>query len=162
MPNIATVLKAEIARIARRETKVAVANLQKSTSKARKIWVDTKNRLAELERQVKALKSQLAKPATQMEEDTASADSLRMTGKRVKSLRGRLGVTQAQFALLVGVTPQAVYHWEQQAGALKLRSKTQAGLAIVRGLRAREARARLEEMRSAKKTRAKTARRGRG
>ncbi len=161
MPDIATVLKAEIARIARRETKAAVANLQKSTGKARKAWVDTKSRLAELERQVKALKSQLAKPATQMEEDTASADSLRMTGKRVKSLRGRLGVTQAQFALLVGVTPQAVYHWEQQAGSLKLRSQTKAGLALVRGLRAREARARLEELTSAKKARAKTARRRR-
>lgn len=158
MPNIASVLKAEIARIARKETRAAVARLHGAAGKARKDSAAAKQRIGQLESQVKALAVQLGKLQKGATAEPAAAD-LQITGSRVKSLRGRLGVTQAEFGLLVGVSAQAVAHWERQRGKVKLRSKAKAGLAAARGLRARDARARLEEL-AATKTRRKPARRG--
>lgn len=147
MPNIAAVLKAEIARIARKEGKTALTRLHASVSKTRKSSAETRARISELERQVKALAKQIGKHGREGSIDEKSGGaSVRMTGKRVRSLRGRLGVTQAELGILVGVSAAAVAQWERQPGALKLRRKAQAGLAHARSLRAREARARLEEL----------------
>ena len=53
MPNIAAVLKAEIARVARKEVRGAVESLRKATSAHRSEVAALKRRLLELERQVK-------------------------------------------------------------------------------------------------------------
>ena len=56
-----------------------------------------------------------------------------------------MGLTQADFAKLVGATTHAVYLWEKKEGPLNLRDKTKKALLSIRGMGAREAKAKLEE-----------------
>ena len=76
----------------------------------------------------------------------------RLTSKSIRSLRSKLGLSQASFAKLVGVTTHAVYLWENKEGALSLRDKTKAALLSVRGLGAREAKQKLAESGAKSKT----------
>jgi len=146
MSNIAKILKAEIMRISRKEAKGATQGIGKSNTWLKKIVADLKKRVVLLERQNKSLvetmrKYQIESPQ-KPDEETSKA---RLTSKGIRSLRGRLGLSQAGFAKLVGVTTHAVYLWEKKQDPLRLRDKTKAALLSIRGLGAREARTKLDE-----------------
>jgi DNA-binding XRE family transcriptional regulator len=64
----------------------------------------------------------------------------------VRSLRGRLGLSQSDLAVLLGVTGQSVYQWERKGGSLKLREKTKTALQRARQMGKREARAELKKL----------------
>ena len=51
-----------------------------------------------------------------------------ITGKRVASLRKRMGLSAAAFGKRIGVTAQTVYNWEKAKGALRLRPGSQDAL----------------------------------
>lgn len=147
MPNIAKVLREEIARISRKEAKAAVTPVRKPSVRVRKDVADLKRRMAALEKLVKVLVTQMSKiGAAQPVAPAEPAGRGWISGKGIKSLRKRLGVSQAEFAKLVGVSDQAVYLWESKTGMLKLRESTKAAVMAVRGIGARDARRRLEEM----------------
>ena len=151
MPNIAKVLREEISRIARKEAKAAVTPIRKPAVAVRRGVADLKRRVALLEKQVKSLNASLAK-ILQPEPVAAPAGSRNwISGKGVRSLRKRLGLSQDEFAKLVGVTPNGVYIWERKPGMLRMRDATKAAVMAVRGLGAREARLRLAGMAKAKK-----------
>jgi len=146
MSNIAKVLKAEIARISKREAKSATQGIGKSNTWLRKTVADLKRRVLLLEKENKRLvvtvkKYQVESPQ-KPDEETSKA---RLTSRGIHGLRGRLRLSQAGFAKLVGVTPYSVYLWETKKTALNLRDKTKAALLSIRGLGAREARAKLAE-----------------
>ena len=157
MPNLMTVLKAEIARVARKETKAACEPLLKQSSVTRSAMADLKRRIDVLEKASKHLNVTLAKPDPQPEPASAAAKNW-ISGKGVKGLRQKLGLTQAEFAKLTGVTTNAVYLWESKPGMLRLRDATKAGVMAVRGLSAKEAEAKLAEMGATKKSDGKGAR----
>ena len=143
MSNVITALKAEISRIARKEVKQAVAPLRNPAIGARHALADLKRRVAALEQENKrlaALLSKVPQPAPVEESDKAKGW---VSGKGVRSLRRKLGLSQESFAQLVGVSPNAVYQWERKSGMLRLRSKTQAAVMAARELGAREAKAKL-------------------
>lgn len=58
-----------------------------------------------------------------------TAPRIRPTGKSVARLRGRLGLSAAEFACRLGVTPASVYRWEATTGRLTLRARPLAALA---------------------------------
>ena len=145
-----TVLKAEITRVARKEAKASVEPLLKQSGVTRATLADLKRRIDVLEKASKHLNVTLAKPEPQPETVPVSTREW-ISGKGVKSLRQKLGLSQAEFAKLVGVTPNAVYLWESKPGMLKLRSATKASVMAVRGYSAKEAKAKLAEMGSDKK-----------
>ena len=154
MPNIAKVLKEEIARISRHESKVAVTPIRKPTIRLRKDVANLKARLAALEKAHKALQDLMAKCcASQPQAAPEQAEKGWISGKGIKSLRKRLGVTQGELAKLVGVSQKAVVVWESKSGMLRLRDKTKAAVFAIRGIGAREARQRLAEMEPVKKAR---------
>jgi len=147
MSNIAKVLKAEIMRISRKEAKGATQGIGKSNTWLRKIVADLKKRVMVLEKDNKRLvattkKDQVESPQ-KPDEETSKA---RLTSRGIRSLRGRLGLSQAGFAKLVGVTRYSVHLWETKNGALSLRDKTKAALLWIRGLGAREAKEKLAEV----------------
>lgn len=150
MPNIAKVLKEEISRISRHEAKVAITPIRKPTLKLRKDVANLKSRLAALEKAYKALQALMTKcQAAQPEPATEQADKVEkgwISGKGIKSLRKRLGLSQKEFGKLTGVTGHAVVLWESKSGMLNLRKATKAAVFAVRGLGAREAKQRLAEM----------------
>ena len=158
MPNIAKVLKDEMARIARREANTIVAPARKPAAGLKRTAADLKRKVAALEKEVRSLQRAMAglRPAAGAAETTA--DKARLTAKGMRSLRRRLRLSGQEFARLVGVTGQAVYAWEKGSGPLKVRARTRAAIVAIRGIGAREAKRRLVTMKDAPKA-AKTARR---
>jgi len=152
MPNVAAVLKAEIARISRKEARSAVSPIRKPSVRYRKDIADLKRRLAILEKAGKEFHARLAKVEKAQPAPAAEPEQkARITAKGMKALRRKLGLSGDELARLVGVTGQAVYSWERGQGALRLRTATRAAVLAIRGIGAREARKRLEEMKNAKK-----------
>jgi DNA-binding transcriptional regulator YiaG len=151
MSTIVKVLKDEISRIARREAKQAVAPLHKPTTGARHILADLKRRVAALEKENKRMAALLSKiPQPEPKEDPAKAKGW-ISGKGVRSLRQKLGLSQEAFAKLVGVSPNCVYQWESKPGMLRLRENTRAAVFAARDLGAREAKEKLAAMAAVKK-----------
>ena len=152
MPSFAKSFKDEVVRLARKEAKAAVNPIRKPAVAVRKAVAGLKQRVAALEKQVKGMTALLSK-IPQPEPVAAPAGSRNwISGKGVRSLRQKLGLSQEGFAKLVGVTPNGVYNWERQPGMLRLRAVTKAAVMAVRGLGAREAKAKLAEMGKGKKT----------
>jgi DNA-binding transcriptional regulator YiaG len=138
MANLAAVLKGEIARVARREIKLAVEPLRKSSAGYRR-------EIAEVKRQVGALQREL-KSAGKVQRGDASANvpagpTPRFMAQGLRSLRARLDLSAADFGRLIGASGQSVYNWE--AGKAVPRATQQSAIASVRGLGKREARRRL-------------------
>ena len=148
MSNVVKILKAEIARISKKEAKSATQVIGKSNIWLRKTVADLKKRLVLLEQENKRLisavkKFQVAQPEKADQEEGKKA---RFTSRGVRALRKKLRLSQADFGELLGATPHAVYLWEKKIGALNLRDKTKAAILSVRGLGAREAKEKLKEI----------------
>jgi DNA-binding transcriptional regulator YiaG len=148
MPNVASVLKAEIARIARKEAKGAFTPVRRATARLRKDTAALKRRIVALERDMKGLQALVSKTAQAMPAPAPEeADKARITAKGIRSLRRRLKLSGEEFGLLLGITPQAVYNLEKGKGALRVRASTRTGLLTLRGIGAKEARESLQVMR---------------
>jgi DNA-binding transcriptional regulator YiaG len=146
MSNIAKVLKAEIMRISRKEAKGATQGIGKSNTWLRKIVADLKKRVVMLEkenkRQIETMRKYQKESPQKPDEETNNA---RLTSKGIHSLRRKLRLSQLDFGKLLGTTAHSVYLWEKKEGALKLRDKTRQALLSIRGLRAGDARTKLDE-----------------
>ena len=141
MPNLSSVLKSEITRLARKEIKNTVDPLRKATAAYRREIAGLKRQLASLQRELKASAKVSKSRSAHMEMPKGNT---RFVPKGLKSLRARLGLSAADFGQLVGASGQSVYNWE--AGKTVPRDSQQTALAAVRGLGKREAAKRLEAM----------------
>jgi DNA-binding transcriptional regulator YiaG len=110
MTNIASVLKSEITRIARKEIRAEVQGLKKSVSGYRSEVAALKRRSQSLEQELRRLDKSLPKqapPATDESNKTA-----RFSAKDLASQRKRLGLTIEGCALLLGTAGKSIYRWE--------------------------------------------------
>ena len=146
MPNIAVVLKQEISRLARKEAKAATDPLKSDIAKLKTSNADLKRRVALLERANKVLMKAEMSRANEVASVGPQTSKVRLTAKGIRALRRKTGLTQADFARLVGVTNQAVSYWEKQEGSLRLKEKTKAKLLSLKGVGAKEARQRLSHV----------------
>ena len=145
--NIAQVLKAEISRISRREAKALSSTTRSSTIILKKTVADLKQRLATLEKTCKDLQKQVETLVQAMPKPVEEPEVKgRISGKGVKSLRKKLGISQTELGKLVGVSLSAVVHWEKKTGVLKLRDSTKKALMSIRGMGKAEARKILDEI----------------
>lgn len=138
MPNIAKLLKQEIQRLARKEVKGMARALRQSTVALKRSLTQYKRRVNQLERAVRRLTAQVAKSAGQPAVAEETAPRMRFTSKGIRSLRRRLGISQAALAKLVGVSALAVYQWERKNGPLHLRTTTRNRLTEIRGFGRKE------------------------
>jgi DNA-binding transcriptional regulator YiaG len=141
MANLTSVLKSEITRLARKEIKGAVDPLRKANAGYRR-------EIAELKRQVATLQKGLKGVSRTSRAESAAVAApraaTRFVPKGLKSLRARLGLSAADFGLLVGASGQSVYNWE--AGKATPRGTQQAAIAAMRGVGKREAMRRLDAL----------------
>ena len=150
MPNIATVFKAEIARLARKEVRADSDSLKKAVAAQRAEIASLKRRIQALEAMVKRLAKSpgagaaRSRPAAPIEAAESEASGLRFRAKGMAANRQRLGLSAADFGLLVGATGQSIYAWE--AGKAKPRPQALAAIAALRGIGKREADARLASL----------------
>jgi DNA-binding transcriptional regulator YiaG len=144
MANMASLLKSEISRVARKEVRGEVAGLKKAVSSYRSEIAALKRRALALEAEVRRLRKATAKvrPAAG-EEPVARAQ--RFSPKGLVSQRKRLGLSALECGLLVGASGQSIYNWED--GKARPRAKHLQALAALRSMGKRDAAARLTELR---------------
>lgn len=151
MPNIAALLKDEIARVARKEVRPLADAIKKQASSHRSEVAALKRRVQELERQLKAASRKVVRDepakATPASSEGNDATGLRFRPAGMASNRQRLGLSAADFGLLIGATGQSVYSWEQ--GKTKPGAKFLAAIAALRGIGKREVEARLQAAKAA-------------
>ena len=138
MSNILKELKAEISRLARKEAKAIVAPAQKASAIYRGLIAGLRKQVFSLQKEVAILKKAVPSPEKAIQAKDAPEGRFWITGKGIKALRKRLGATQAQLAILVGVSSQAVVNWEAHKGKINLRKATAGKLQGIRGMGKRE------------------------
>jgi len=141
MSNIASLLKAEISRISRREIRAQVQPLRKASAAYRREIAALKREVQNLRRQVSLVAKQTAKPA-EAKVAEGSTQPLRFVAKGLRSLRARLGLAAPDLARLLGVSDQSIYNWELKKTVP--RKEQLIAIAAIRSLGKREVSARLE------------------
>jgi len=146
MPNLASVLKAEVARLARKEMRQGSEALHRVSASHRTEISALKRRVQELEKQFKVLAKHAAISSGRSLQSVAEGEADDAAGLRFRpagmaSNRKRLGLSAEDFGLLVGASGQSVYMWEH--GKAKPRSQYVAAIAALRGVGKKEAAARL-------------------
>ena len=134
MPNIASILKSEITRIARKEIRAEVEGLKKSVGGYRSGIATLKRRAQSLEQQVKRLEKSAPKPeASTLEAGKAP----RFSAKGLSKQRQRLELSADAVGVLVGASGQSVYNWE--ASKARPRDNHLPAIAALRTLSKRQA-----------------------
>ena len=143
MANMASVLKEEIARLARKELRGETEQLKKASAQYRSEIAALKRRAAALEQQLARLEKAFSKNTGAT--TTAEVKSkIRFTAKGFKTLRQRLGLTAEVTGALLDVSAQTIYNWE--AGTSSPREKQMEKIAMLRGMGKREVAAMLAKL----------------
>ena len=140
MPNIASILKDEITRLARKEIRSELEALRKASAQYRSDIAGLKRRVAELEKQAGRLVPKSSKKVIPVVEGEGPTN-FRFSAKRFAAQRQKLGVSAGDMGTLLGVSAQTVYNWE--AGKARPRQQQLAAIAAVRKLGKRDVKARL-------------------
>ncbi len=143
MANMASLLKDEITRLARKEIRGEIEGLKKASAHYRSEIAALKRRIAALEQQVSRLGKSVPKAAEGPAEPEASA-RVRFTVKGFRTLRQRLGLTANTIGALLGVSAQTIYSWE--AGNSRPRRQQLERIAFLRGLGKRDVDAILKQL----------------
>ena len=142
MTNIASVLKEEITRLARRELRSETAKLKQASAQYRSDIAALKRRVLTLEQQLSRIqKSMPKKPDVAVKPSESSR--VRFTAKGFRTLRQKLGLSANDMAKLIGASAQSVYKWELEKA--HPRKQQIAAIAALRGLGKREAEERLKK-----------------
>jgi DNA-binding transcriptional regulator YiaG len=141
--NIASALKEEITRLARKEIKSETEGLKKASVQYRSEIAALKRRMAALEQQL----SRIGKTINKSADVTVKPDAkirVRFTVKGFITLRQRLGLSAAEMGKLLEVTGQSIYSWE--AGNSSPRKPQLVRIAMLRKMGKREVGAILEKL----------------
>lgn len=135
MPNILSVLKQEILRLARKEVRKEIEGVKKSTAQHRSEIAALKRRLATLEKP--------SRKTTRIVETNEGAEEtkVRFSAKGLAKHRERLGLSASDYGKLLGVSAQTVYNWEAEKS--RPRQVQLRTIALVRKLGKRQLKASL-------------------
>jgi DNA-binding transcriptional regulator YiaG len=147
MSNVASALKEEISRVARKEIRRETSSLKKSSTTYRSEIAALKRRVGELERQLRRVgrAGQSSSPAAANEDSASSAT--RFSAKSMAAQRKRLGLSAAECGLLIGASSQSIYNWEE--GKARPRAQHLPAIFALRHLGRRQANEILETRKAA-------------
>lgn len=129
--NIATALKSEISRVARKEVRAEVSALKSASSRYRSDIAELKRRIVQLERLVGQVSKGTRKRVAEAT-DSEPATVTRYSAKNLAALRKKLGLSAADFGKLLGVSGASIYLWEE--GKIRPREKNMPAIAQVRAM----------------------------
>ena len=142
MPNLASVLKDEVVRLARKEIRREIESLRKASAQYRTDIANLKRLVSALEKQqARIAKKDLGKVTPVAVGETSTR--FRFSAKRLAAQRQKLGLSAGEMGMLIGVSTQTIYNWE--AGKSRPRQQQLAAIAAVRGLGKRQIKARLDQ-----------------
>ena len=145
MSNFASVLKAEVMRLARKEVRRELESYRKAVAQHRSEISELKRQVAALGKQVTRLGGRPSRQNTEGKGNETST-SMRFSAKGFATHRKRLGLSAAEAGILLGVSTPTVYGWE---GGTKPRTSQMPAIAAFRAMGKREAKARLDEINEA-------------
>ncbi|MEY4712092.1 MAG: hypothetical protein RIS88_1542 [Pseudomonadota bacterium] len=171
MPNLVDALKTQITQVAQKALRSQAQQIKKTTASHDKEIAALQRRIDSLERLVVALRGQRPKAAGPHGSSRASrtrrpvraahravaqgqpedGPALRFSAKGFSKLRQRLGLSAAAMGVLLGVTAQSVYKWED--GKARPRATQLQAIAAVRKLGKRAAAQRLADLESSEPAR---------
>jgi DNA-binding transcriptional regulator YiaG len=164
MANLAGALKDEIRRLAKKEIRAETGGTKQAVAQYRREIASLKRQLKEQKKKISFLEDQEKKRITEPQATEEPLEGIRFSARSVKSQRERLGLSAADYAKLVGVSPLTIYNWEK--GKSRPRQEQLAALVAVRGIGKREALVKLDllrakEEKAASKARKKTRKKAR-
>ncbi|MFH2203110.1 MAG: hypothetical protein ABIJ96_08360 [Elusimicrobiota bacterium] len=143
MPNLNTILKAEITRLARRSTRPEITAIRKDVARLKREAVQHRRQIVLLKHDNARLMADLnEKLRTAPKASETEMKHARISPRLIRSQRKRLSLSRENFGKLIQVSGQAVLAWE--GGKTKPRETAKAALVAIRRLGKREARERLE------------------
>jgi DNA-binding transcriptional regulator YiaG len=154
MTTLATALKDEIRRLARKEVKAQTAKTARAVTQYRRDIAALKRQIRSQDKQLKLL--QVRTPQAAAEASGEPNNGVRFSARSAKAQRRRTGLSAADYARLVGVSALTIYNWEQ--GKSRPRKEQFVALIALRGIGKRQALARLEEVKGADKPAARSRR----
>jgi DNA-binding transcriptional regulator YiaG len=143
MGRVEEAVRSEIMRLVRRELRSVVLPLGKEVRQLKRGMGWLNKSVAGLERVVAAQVREAEARRDRLEVSEEEARTARLSGRLIRALRTRLGISQGQLAVLVGVSTGAVTQWEQ--GMISPRGQHRATLVALRKLGRRDARRMLEQ-----------------
>jgi len=142
MTSIATLLKSEITRLARKEIRSEIASLRKASASYRVEIAALKRQLKEVERALRqATKANASSRTTRPATDGTASQETKFSARGLKAHRKKLGLSAKEYGLLVDASGLSIYKWED--GKAVPRAKFLPALAAVRQFGKREALKRL-------------------
>jgi len=141
MPNLASTLKQEITRLARKEIRVHLKTLRKSSTQYRGEIAVLKREAVQLKAALARLGKGMGRAGAKSAESDEGGVKPRFSVRSVVAQRKRLGLSAADFGKLLGVSGATIYGWE--SGKTRPRRSQLAKMGTVRGLGKREAKKRL-------------------
>jgi DNA-binding XRE family transcriptional regulator len=141
--GLGTVLRNEITRLARKATRMEMTPAQKTMARQRHDIAKLKHSLAAVQKELLALKrAQPLAESIERNRPAGAARKVRYAAKSLRQHRERMGLSQADYAKLLGVSAQSIYNWEREAA--RPRPLQIERIAAVRALGKRAAAARLK------------------
>lgn len=133
MSNVMSVLKTEITRLAKKEAKREVGPVKKANATYRGLIAGLRKQIDALQKDVSSLKRAVPSPEKTLLAKTEPQGRFWITGKGVKAMRKKVGLTQEKFGKLIGVSVPTVVNWEKAKGKAEIRKK--ATMARLQGLK---------------------------
>lgn len=142
MADIASLLKTEIARIARKEVRAEIQNLKKANSQHRGLIVELRREIAALQKQLRQVSREHIATAN---ETKALNRKYRFSATRLAAHRAKFGLSAADYGKLVGVSGSTIYLWER--GKTRPKPEQVQQLGTLKGLSRKATLARLAQSR---------------
>jgi hypothetical protein len=147
MPNIASILKTEITRLARKEVRAATEPLRTLVVAHRSEIAALKRRSHGLEQELRTISKEPAGDGGTAETDDTAGQRIRFSAKSLAPQRRWLELSAHDVGILIGGSGQSVYYWE--AGKARLRPSHMPAIAALRTLGEEDALAVLAALRRA-------------
>ncbi len=137
------IIKSEIVRLAKREVRKVSVPLGRDVRSLKSTVSQLRKAVLAIQRITAQQQKQLEKGEVPLEAAPEEVKVSRFSPRLIRSLRGHLGITQKELAILTGVTVGAVHLWE--SGQFKPSEKKKAVMVALRKLGRREVRKLVEK-----------------
>ncbi len=142
MGKIEGIIKSEIMRLAKREIRKIAGPLGSDVRSLKSAVSQLRKAVLTLQRITTSQQKVLEQGKKPLEAAPEEVKVSRFSPRLIRSLRGHLGITQKELAILTGVTVGAIHQWE--SGQFKPSLKKKAVMVALRKLGRREVRKLLE------------------
>ncbi|WP_426172602.1 helix-turn-helix domain-containing protein [Pseudoduganella sp. R-34] len=132
MTDIASILKSEITRLARKELRVQLEPHRKSVAQLKNQVAALRDEVGVLKRELKALNKVTRRGVAPAATEASKPARMRFTAKGFATMRTHLGLSRAEMGMLIGSSDQSVRKWED--GTAVPRAKFQQAIFALRGV----------------------------